>query len=164
MRRLRLLVPVAIAALAFGGCATAGSDTSSSESSSSPQGAPPSHESGYTGLGASTAAFSADHSTTAPRTPTPGVGTYHIERTRRGRVTEFSVEETDQPPANNLERLALVEGINLPDDAAPGKQTATCHDFRSRKLARLTGSPFAEAFTISGSTMAQIAVVPRPTC
>jgi len=180
---------VAVAAVAFSGCGSTGATTSSSHSSppsseasspppSSPPPAPPpaakrktktkkvppSSGPAYTGLGATTAAFSGDHNTTEPSRPVPGVATYHVDFTRSGRVTAFSVHITATPPMGNGERLGLVEGISLPDDLTTVKQTGTCSDFKSARLAQLVGNPYAEATTTTGSDTAQITVVPRPTC
>jgi hypothetical protein len=100
---------------------------------------------GYAGLYATVAAFNADHNTTKPSEPTPGVPWYHILLTARGCVTAYSVDELTSPPQSASDIVFLTDGISLPDDHTQAVDKGNCVVFSSATLRRASGSKFAKA-------------------
>ncbi len=118
----------------------------------------------YGGLGATRSAFYAQKPHGALPPPL-GVAYYTIDRVRAGRVVGFHVTINVRPPLSSRERLGLVSGINLPDDAtATTINGNTCIVFQSRKLSILIGMRYAAATARPGATTAQLRGELSPRC
>ncbi len=122
----------------------------------------------YAGLGARRSVFEANNPQ-APPNPSgapPGLAWYVVSSTdSRGRVIGYEMFETARPAMGDRERVALVAGIMLPDDATQTNLNSdTCAVWRSRTLRRLIGTPYARGTTTTGDTSAQMQAVTTPTC
>jgi hypothetical protein len=121
----------------------------------------------YGGLGAKVAAFKAANASGAllDQAP-PGTVNYVVDATdSNGRVIAFEADGTPQGAGTDRERLVLVSGIDLPSDAAETSlNTDTCIVFRSPQLAKLIGTEYAAATTVTGSNDAFMRAEATPSC
>lgn len=86
-----------------------------------------------------------------------GVPTYHIDATNSsGRVTAYSVSIPATPRLSNRERMALLQGINVPTDTQPIDDSSTCIVLESNRLGQMIGRRYAAIATITGSITATI--------
>jgi hypothetical protein len=121
--------------------------------------------SGYGGLGATVSAFYASNPH-GSGTPPLGVVYYHVDAKRHGRVTAYHVQINAKPPYSARERVAFMDGINLPIDARETNLNGTyCIVWRSRKLGNLIGMQYAAATTSRyDKTTAYMRAERRPHC
>jgi hypothetical protein len=187
----RTLVAAAGAVLALAGCASGESQTTGTTRAA----APASHHarqrhrkrsplttwccSGgqlqpYAGLGSPRHTYVANN-TQAPPNPAgapEGIAWYQVLDTNSaGRVTAAQVTIKASPPMGDRERMALLLGEGLPDDAREadgGTNEAvnnnTCEVWESRKLKTLTGDRYAKVTTETGTATASITLEPTATC
>ncbi len=161
-----LRVATLLAALAVAGCGSsddtpsAGTDAPAISDTTS-AGA----TSGYSGLGVPAAAFNAQHPH-GQSSPPLGVAYYTIDaKDAAGRVTAFEVETNSRPPDSDRERLGLLSGVSLPDDATETDLNGdTCLVWRSVKLKKLIGLEYASATTTTGTRTAQMTARSTPRC
>ncbi len=165
-----------MAALVLAGCGSSSNDMPSSatdapaitDTTSSPSNSDTTSTgstSGYSGIGAPAAAFNAQHP--HGQSPPPlGVAYYTVDaKNAAGRVTAFEVENNSRPPDSDRERLGLLSGVSLPDDATETDLNGdTCLVWRSAKLKKLIGLEYAAATTTTGAKTAQMTAKSTPRC
>jgi hypothetical protein len=118
---------------------------------------------GYGGLGATVAAFYA-HNQHGHSPPFLGTTNATVIATRAGRVTQWRLETNFRPRPSNLERLILLDGINLPRDARGTRRSSTCMVWRSRTLKKLIGMEYAVGTTVTGTVSSEIRAQRKPLC
>jgi hypothetical protein len=121
--------------------------------------------SGYGGLGATVQEFYASNPH-GPGTPPLGLVYYRVDAKKRGRVTAYDVLINARPPYSARERVAFMDGINLPTDARETNLNGTyCIVWRSKKLGKLIGMQYAAATTSKyDKTTAYMRAERRPHC
>jgi hypothetical protein len=118
----------------------------------------------YGGLGATVAAFYAGNPH-GSGTPYVGDAYYHVVATRNGRVIAYSVVSNFKPPAGERDRITLLGGIDLPEDAVETNLNSnTCLVWRSRQLSKLIGMQYAAATTTPYSDSATMRAESKPHC
>jgi hypothetical protein len=105
----------------------------------------------------------------APPNPTGvprGLVWYTVTETdRKGHVLAYEMTENASPPMGDRLRLALTQGIALPEDKqATSLNSDTCIVVKSATLKRLTGDAYAASTTATGTTTADIRVENSPAC
>lgn len=121
------------------------------------------------GLGTTKAVFEANNTMTSQEGTEPPEGTdyYRItESNHDGRVTGYEVTIHATPPFSNHERIALLGGVDLPNDAEPlpNLEHSDCYVWRSADLKRLIGMEYAEGTTGDGTSSATMQAVSAPKC
>jgi hypothetical protein len=117
------------------------------------------------GLGVTKATFDANHDVNAGPEPPLGTAVYTVTSTdSAGRVTAYEVNIHASPPFSDRERIVLLSGVSLPNNAEIVRETTTCLDWRSPTLRRLIGTEYAQGSTESGTESAQMQAVVTPSC
>jgi hypothetical protein len=120
----------------------------------------------YTGLGSTSAAFSAENPGKPSPNPPPGTSWYTILSTNSaGRVTAFRMEENDEPTLEARERVGSLAGNILPSDASQTSLNGEeCIVWRSATLKRLIGDEYAAATTSPWEASAEMRAESSPSC
>jgi hypothetical protein len=128
----------------------------------------------YAGLGAAKPTYVANNTQTPPNPAGApyGIAWYQIAATSpSGHVIAAEVTVKATPPMSDRERMALLLGEGLPDDARQahgGTDEAVnndhCEVWQSRKLKALTRDSYAKVTTVTGTPTADITAEPSPTC
>lgn len=128
----------------------------------------------YAGLGSPKHTYVANN-TQPPPNPAgapEGIVWYQVLDTNPpGHVTTAQVTVKASPPMSDRERMALLLGTGLPDDAQEadgGTNEAvnnnTCEVWTSGKLNALTGDRYARVTTHTGTATATVTIEPTATC
>jgi hypothetical protein len=126
-------------------------------------------EEGGHGLGATKTVFEANNTMVSQQGTEPPEGTdyYRITETNlHNRITGYEVTIYASPSFSNQQRIALLGGIDLPNDAEPQPQLehSHCYVWRSALLKRLIGKEYAEGTTEAGTDNARMQAVSSPSC
>jgi len=121
--------------------------------------------SGYTGLGARSAAFAGAHHESRSGIQ-PGVPLFSAVSTDPGgRVTGYTIRFNDRPSLSDYERLVAAAGIgDLPGDRVTVKQAFECFVYGSPGLGRLIGAAYVRVTTVRGASTATVRSVSTPGC
>ncbi len=128
-------------------------------------GAGPALPGGYSGLGATRAAFAGAHRE-SPRGRVPGVPLVSgVVVGATGRVTGYQVRFDDRPGLSDYERLVSAAGLaDLPRDRVTVARAAGCLVYGSPSLKPLIGVSYARVTTAPGTATAAVQGIAAPAC
>jgi hypothetical protein len=119
---------------------------------------------GY-GLGATEAKFNANNTIGHGPDPPPGVAWMHVMYKSGSRVAAFNINANFTPAMSARELILLMSIHNLPDDAEPVTEHASCIVWRSPTLGRLLGNEYAEGFVEDADNKyAELITTSKPEC